>query len=543
MSFVFPAQTWTRSAPTASTGRRALARPLVLQFVIAMACAFVLRSWQFGNPVVQIDEQFYLVVGERMLQGAVPFVDIWDRKPVGTFLIYAAIRLLGGEGILQYQIVATLFAGFTAFLISAMALRFANARGAALAGCAYLAWLLVFDGSGGQTPIFYNAVMAAAAFLILEATASTSDRRKLLTSGAAAMLLVGVALQIKYSVVFEGVFFGCALLWRWPRDAAGVRTLPLAAMIWIACALLPTAAAWIWYASHGLNDAFVYANFLSILDRAGWPVGTLVERLAKMLGLAFPLLLCAGLEAVTARPGESAAARATRRFALGWLSAALAGLLLFGTFFAHYFLPVLVPLSLACAGMLGDRLAGVTVFVASRHRTMSFAAFAVITASVCVALSVPKELKSRGARVDVEAVAGAINRSRTGCMLVFDGEPILYHMTGACLVTSRIFPNHLNDATEEGATGIDIRAELRRILSEERPDIIVASDRPDPRYNAATLRELRSALRTDYRLAYHRRIGVRERLVYKRLEEKRLAHAMRRSSEKHQPKARAEKDI
>jgi hypothetical protein len=62
-----------------------------------------LRSPAYGDPDVNLDEEFYLVVADRMMHGAIPCVDIWDRKPIGLFLIYAATRLLGGDGFLQYQ--------------------------------------------------------------------------------------------------------------------------------------------------------------------------------------------------------------------------------------------------------------------------------------------------------------------------------------------------------------------------------------------------------------------------------------------------------
>jgi hypothetical protein len=55
------------------------------------------------------------------------------------------------------------------------------------------------------------------------------------------------------------------------------------------------------------------------------------------------------------------------------------------------------------------------------------AVFVAVTACVCVTLSVPKQLASRGSREDVQAVALAIAQHRASCMLVFDGEPILYH--------------------------------------------------------------------------------------------------------------------
>ena len=77
----------------------------------------LLRVWDFGNPVIHVDEQFYLLVGDRMLHGAVPYLDIWDRKPIGLFLLYAFFRLLPGDGILAYQFAACASAALTALIV------------------------------------------------------------------------------------------------------------------------------------------------------------------------------------------------------------------------------------------------------------------------------------------------------------------------------------------------------------------------------------------------------------------------------------------
>jgi 4-amino-4-deoxy-L-arabinose transferase-like glycosyltransferase len=490
--------------------------PLAAQAAVAVLLAFATRAWQFGNPIIQVDEQFYLLTGDRLLHGALPFVDIWDRKPVGTFLLYAAIRLLGGEGIVQYQIVATLFAAATAFLIAAIVLHLANARAAALSGAAYLLWLLVFDGSGGQTPVFYNLFMAAAGAATLAAIAPGAGRRRLVLIGSAAMLLTGIAMQIKYSAVFEGVFFGCMLLWRaFQMPTHRWRVALPAAALWIGCALAPTVAAYLWYLSVGQADAFVYANFLSILDRGSWPPGKLIGRLATMVGLALPLLLGAAVEWRAAAPEQDEAAR-VRRFVLGWLGSAILGVLLFGTYFHHYFLPVLVPLSLACGRLLGDRTAGIAAFAGDRIHFMPFGRFVLLTGLVMIAITAPKRLKQRGDGASVRMLADTIRANIDGCLFVFDGEPILYYLTGARLATTRAFPNHLNDATESAAVGLDPAAEVRRILETGSADIIVGSDRPDPRYNPATLALINAALRDDYRVVLRTRIGSRDRIVYKR---------------------------
>ena len=90
-------------------------------WLILAMLTLALRLPDIGNPLIDLDEQFYLLVGDRMLHGAIPYVDIWDRKPVGLFLIYAAARAIGGDPWIGYQIVAAMAAMVTAGLIAALA--------------------------------------------------------------------------------------------------------------------------------------------------------------------------------------------------------------------------------------------------------------------------------------------------------------------------------------------------------------------------------------------------------------------------------------
>ena len=128
------------------------------------AVAVLTRAGRIGDPAIQMDEQFYLLVADRMWHGALPYVDIWDRKPILLFLIYAALRPFSPDGIVAYQIGALLFATTTAFFIVLIARRFAHPAGALLAGIAYLLYLPVLGGAGGQSPVFYNLFMAIGAW-------------------------------------------------------------------------------------------------------------------------------------------------------------------------------------------------------------------------------------------------------------------------------------------------------------------------------------------------------------------------------------------
>ena len=172
-------------------------RPLAATLLVLLAVTLATRAWVFGNPVYHVDEQYYLLVGDRMLHGAVPYVDLWDRKPIGLFLLFAGLRLLPGDGVIAAQLVAMVFAGATAGWSRSARRLGAGGVAATGAGAAYLIWLPLLSGAAGQSPVFYNLFMTAGGVLVLRlpALAARGARRAIVASGAAACLLAGLAIQ------------------------------------------------------------------------------------------------------------------------------------------------------------------------------------------------------------------------------------------------------------------------------------------------------------------------------------------------------------
>jgi len=471
--------------------------------VLMLALAVATRCIWYGDPVIQVDEQYYLLVGDRMLHGALPYLDAWDRKPVGLFLLYAAIRLLGGAGVYQYQIVATLFAWGTALVVWQLGRRVASDRAGWIAGAIYLLWLDFFTGQGGQSPVFYNLFVAAAGLVTLTAIARDRAPKRRFRLGMAAMALCGVALQIKYTAMFEGIFFGLALVWwQWRTTRQALLTFAHG-LAWIAVALIPSALALGYYASIGQAEPFLYANVLSVMARGSAPWPELMQRLGMIAALMSPLLFALGLAERT-RPRKRRD-RQSRRFLLQWFGAAAAGLLVFGTWYDHYALPLLVSLCAAIAPAFdarrGDRKTGLRLA-------------AVLATMGVVALPVSYHIITtrKGDAAYAEHVAGLINRARRGGSLyIYDGEPILYLMTGAPSPTKFLFPDHLSEAIEARAIGTDSAAEMRRLLA-ARPAVIVdgvyqpqwrTRDRLEGQrqlFNQATQAVLDAALARDYRL-------------------------------------------
>lgn len=458
--------------------------------LILLLAAFAIRCAQFGNPLIHVDENFYLLVGDRMLHGAVPYVDIWDRKPVGLFVLFAAIRLLGGDGIVQYQVVATLFAAGTALIVARMAAPMAGLKAATIAGVIYLLLLGLVGGSGGQAPVFYNLFVAGAALATLTAvTPGGVSAEQIRRKGALAMGLIGLAMQVKYTAVFEGVFLGLALMWASWRVSRRPGRLAVDAAIWIAVALAPTLAAFYWYAWIGQADAFIYANFLSIGDRSGAPPQELARRLAKAWKLlhipVFAVVLATLLASWRAFPrGPS-----TMKFALAWLAAAVLGYLAFGTYFDHYALPLFAPLAVACAPL----------FLYRPYRLGLVAATLMLLSGAVANVAVVRKMHlKRGGQAEMTAMVEAIRPRLTGCLYVWNGDPLLYHLTGSCLPTRYPFAGHLNLLRENGAIGVDQAAEVRRILA-GRPSVIVDHEPAARDFNFEVVAIVRTELRRAYR--------------------------------------------
>ena len=348
----------------------------------------------------------------------------------------------------------------------------------------------MFGGAGGQSPVFYNLFVAGAALLVVRAGERPGPG---FAPGCGAMALVGIALQVKYSAVFEGGFLGLALIvlaWR-----SGERPARIAVMAagWIALALAPTAAAWGWYAAAGHGGAFAYANFRSIFDRDAAPLAVTAGRLAGMAVQLSPL-------AAAAIVGMRGRRDPAGRLLAGWALAAVAGVLLFGGYFDHYALPVLVPLAVCAAPVLERTRAALPI------------------GALALALSAVAQLKARahyGSGAEQHRIATAVGQHPAGCLFVFDAELALYRMTHSCLPSRWIFPSHLINADEARAAGVDQGAEIARILA-ARPSFVVATGPPDAKLNPASLAALRRGLAGRYVRVLTVPVGARRRVVYRR---------------------------
>src|ERR1700736_1865550 len=83
--------------------RRSIAAPALL-----MATAFALRAPSFRVSVIDWDENLYLVIEQRWLQGGLPYVSVWDQHPIGLPALLLVPTWIGFDGLVAARVAGTL---------------------------------------------------------------------------------------------------------------------------------------------------------------------------------------------------------------------------------------------------------------------------------------------------------------------------------------------------------------------------------------------------------------------------------------------------
>jgi 4-amino-4-deoxy-L-arabinose transferase-like glycosyltransferase len=440
------------------------------------------RAIVFGDPVSDFDEQLYSFIGWRMLQGDLPYVDLWDRKPFGLFALFAAAHALFGPGALAFQIVASVFAFAGALLVYGLAREQVDRFSATAAGALYLLFLALYGSQSAQTEAFHTPMMLAMLWLVRDGRRPDAAMRATL-----AMMIGGLALQVKYTVLPQCLFFGAwALLSEWRMGARPPRLAARAALFGI-LGVLPTVLVALFYYARGQFDAFWFANFVSFFDRVPAPHGRLRQDL--VIGY-IPL-------ALLVLPGLYAAFRlnpprdwGVYRLHAAWLLAALATVLLPGTVYGYYYAALIAPAILMALPMIDRK--GPLRFVP-----------AVLLLLFATQLYNPvgryaKSQAHRQAEARLSAAVAPFVGADRDCLYVFDGPTVLYRTTNSCVPSRFVYPDHLNNALETPALGTDQAAEIARILA-LRPGVIVTASRPVTFQQPRNLALVNEATERDYR--------------------------------------------
>ena len=415
----------------------------------------------FGNPILEWDENFYLFGGGRLIHGYLPYIDFWDRKPFGLFLIYAFFHLFGPYRIIAYQLGALLSLWGTALLIRKTSLTIASPFGALVGAAIYEVWPILANGEGGQSPIFYNLLVAASMYLIVLGIPNfkKGNCTQIRNVGIYVMSLFGLSMQIKYTTIFEGVFSGIYLIYKSLKMEISLLNLSKYIIYWVSLAIIPTAFIFLFYIGIGHGDDWFFSNITSIFLRQNEGKQILLFRLHKILVLTSPFILPLVLNPIITKKLNNIQ-KDIFWFLYIWTLCSIFSIAFFGTWYTHYILPALLPLSIQIS--IFSRVICGKIFLT----------IILLIGIIASQLNIKKHLRTYGGKELFLTIEKSVNYGKDGCIFVYNGPVEIYDALPYCRLTSHPFPSHFSLQRENAATGMNPLNEITLIL-EKKPKYII----------------------------------------------------------------------
>lgn len=252
-----------------ATGLHPWREPVIAALLVACAVGHVIAtrlSW--ADIPLQTDTGMWAYIGSRILDGALPYRDLWESKPPGIYYTFAAVEWIfgvGGHQALLWLDAALSLAVFA--LTYAVARRFASRVSAAVAVLllSFVFCHRVLADWGDNVEKFVALFEMAACILVLHAT----GRPKASWAWLAAGISCGLAALFKQTGVLFLATILAAVLLGWMRNRKATGSVARPAALLAAGALIPWLAVLGYMSTVGMLGGFWHQVVCYDLVRVG----------------------------------------------------------------------------------------------------------------------------------------------------------------------------------------------------------------------------------------------------------------------------------
>jgi 4-amino-4-deoxy-L-arabinose transferase-like glycosyltransferase len=232
-------------------------------YFILFIVTFLVRLPSFFFSVFDWDESTFIIMAQSILEGNVPYVEVWDIKPPGAFYVYSFFILLFGKSIFAIRLggMLCIFAASVLLFETGKAL---HDRKAGITGALFLIVFASSGYSGLSTMIEHILLVPVCLILFLLFTRPMNNALSFLMG-----LTLGLGILMKTNMLFESLAVAVLLsfghLEPKMRFSNRIRKLTILA----AGITLPLLAAISYFFSHDALPLFIDTNVTALLKYAG----------------------------------------------------------------------------------------------------------------------------------------------------------------------------------------------------------------------------------------------------------------------------------
>jgi len=437
--------------------------------------SLVMRFFSFFPSVIDHDESTYIIIADALRHGKVYLRDVIDTKPIGIFVLFAIFQSLFGKSIIVIRVITAVWIALTGWMLYLAHRQLikdsadVTTNGAPIAtGIIYVLIMSAFSASviSPNTEHFFALFSATALVLILRYESAAW----FLLAG----LLLGIGFMIKYVVLFDALALGLFYLWMQIMKKKNWGYWITRCILLSIGFLVPFMLVWMYYRQLGLEDTFMFYTFdISRKYFVKPPLSSYFIFLLKALARVLPVIILFIYGSVHWRK----LGLRLPLLAWSWSALVLFIILLPGKLFPHYFIQMMMPLSLLAGSFFDSRHSPGKAVAWIRNPRIGYT---ILVLGILINVAWQKKRYFDPVDRQKEIAAYLNTRLQPGDIIyTVDGPQILYYLTGTKCPTPYIHPSLIWNDDNNLVLGIDRLAEVNKIM-EQSPRFIITDNNPKP---------------------------------------------------------------
>jgi hypothetical protein len=227
---------------------------------VLIALALLTRLPFFFRAVINWDESTFIVMGEALVRGHLPYLSYWDLKPPLLFAVFAGAIAVLGLSVEAIRLAGAICVISTALAVRALGRRSLSPASGILAAAMFIVSITALQG--GQATLSELVAIVPLLFGLLILTTPALSTRRLFFAGA----LLGVASLVRLNLVLVPLVVASWILFsRRPRS---LTRAPRQLLAFTSGGFTVLAAAFLPYLLTGTPGSFYTAVFLAPLSYA-----------------------------------------------------------------------------------------------------------------------------------------------------------------------------------------------------------------------------------------------------------------------------------
>jgi 4-amino-4-deoxy-L-arabinose transferase-like glycosyltransferase len=180
----------------------------VFMFTLLLALALLTRFPFFFHDVINWDESTFILVGQSIVDGHLPYVTLYELKPPLLFGFFAVVIWVGGKSILAIRLAGMMCVWLVACFTYNIGSRLFNTRVGIVAGTLYVVASAVIAGGSGQAIMSETVALVPLIASLVVLLRPPSSALSLFIAG----ILIAVAALVRSNLVFVAFAVGLWVL-------------------------------------------------------------------------------------------------------------------------------------------------------------------------------------------------------------------------------------------------------------------------------------------------------------------------------------------